>query len=60
MIEAETKAACDFGLHLMHLGAISIDGFAGLLGRQLGGGAMLVGGTQEHHFVATCPLIARI
>jgi hypothetical protein len=59
MIKAQPEPARDLGLNGVHLGAILGHRLARLGGGELGGGAMLVGGTQKQHLVTARPAIAR-
>jgi len=58
MVERQAEAARDFGLHLMHLGAVFGHRLAGLGGGQFGRGAVFVGGADEHHLMPHRPVEA--
>ncbi len=60
MVEGEPEARGDLLLHLVHLGAIILDRLAGLGGGELGRGAVLVGGADEHDLVAAAAHVAGI
>jgi hypothetical protein len=60
VVEAEAEALGDLGLNLVHPGAVVGHGLAGLLGGDLGGGAVLVGGAQEQHLVAAGRAVAGV
>jgi hypothetical protein len=47
-------------LDLVHPGAVLGHGLAGLLGGDLGGGAVLVGGAQEQDLVAAAAQVAGV
>ena len=51
MVEGQTEALGDLGLHGVHLGAVSLDRLAGLGGGQFGGRAVFVGCADEHHLM---------
>ena len=53
MIERQPEAPGNLGLHAMHFGAKLRDRLACLGRSQFGGGAVFVGGTDEHHFMTT-------
>ena len=51
MVEGEPEPGREVLLHLVHLGAVFFHGFARLGGSKLGGGAVFVGGADEHHLM---------
>ena len=58
MVERQPEAAGDVGLDFMHFGAELGDRQPGLGGRQLGRGAVFVGGADEHHLGPARALVA--
>lgn len=60
MIKAQPEPLGDIRLNTVHFGAVFRHGLARFRGGQLGGSAVLVGGTQEHHLVAPATIVAGI
>ncbi len=60
MVERKPEPGGQPGLHIVHLGAIFGHVLPGLGGRQFGGGAVLVGGTDKHHLVAARPHVTGV
>ena len=52
MVEGQAEACGEVLLDIVHFGAIGLDRFACLGGGEFGGGAVFVGGADEHDLVA--------